>query len=134
MQALPKEYIKSWLDGLIDHGGGVGQRGGITIASLSVHTGISPNTLIMLATNENARMGFHRQMLLSKVISQVENGEIEFVRDPKDRRRSIAVKSSGKPPKVKYAAQVIGGRVKLAYVDRPKPFRGMPSFRDLLLG
>lgn len=133
MEALSVAYIRLWLSKLIVKGK-VGRRNGLTLVSLAHHTAIPHATLCFLASdNEAAAMSFYRQMLLSKIISQVENGEVEFVPDPKDGRRSIVVKAKKKPT-VRYAAKVIGGQARLAYVDRPKPFRDMPAFKDLWLG
>lgn len=136
MHVLPKTYIREWLSRLVLKRT-YGRRKGnaVTLFALWHHTGIPLETLKYFAKNDpSARMSIHRQMLLSKVISQIENGELDFVKSTQDARCMVAVKPEITKPKVRYAAQVINGQVRLAYVDRPKPFREMPKFRDLWFG
>lgn len=112
---------------------GKAKRDGPTLHSVAKHTGIPKDSLIFFARGvQNAVMGFHRQLLLSKVISEYENGEINFIIDPANRSRKIVVKGDGNP-KVRYAAQLVNGEPRLGYVDRPPRVKRMPEFKDMLL-
>ena len=136
-EVLPIERIRAWCLSLVKRGDStVSDRP--TMDAISRHTGIPRNTLKWLAFKDTSSLGRERQMLLSKVIAQIENGQLVFVTKKMNKKQGPGVKIGvlvDKPkPVMRYQPKIGPNGVRLVMADRPKPFVGMRSFKDVLLG
>ncbi len=129
-EVLSKAAIFKWLNGLIGKGAGRKLRPGPTLESLGKHMGIDRNTMIWLGRKETARMSIHRQMHFSKVIAQIENGELTFEIQGRTKVAMFHVKPK---PIVRYGVSFGAKGPTLQARDRPAPYKPMPTFKDLLL-
>ncbi len=129
-RVLSKPEIRKWLNGII---GSASENGKPTtrptIWSLAKHMGIKSNTLEWLARKDTARLSVHAQMHFSKVIAQIENGLLEFERQG---QKKVAVLRDKPRPLLRYKPVFGRQGPTLRMVDRPAPYRPMPTFKGLL--
>lgn len=130
-EVLPKDTIRRWLNGLIEHGAS-GHREGPTLHAIAKHTGIPRNSLLYLALVPGSGMSNERQRLFSKLIAQIDNGQLVFERDPVTREKR-AVFSLTPRPRVRYAVEFSADGPRLRLVDRPRAVRRMPTVKELLV-
>lgn len=103
---------------------------------LGTYTGISHESLRRYANGDTERMAPARQRLLSKVLSQIENGQIAFRKRGLGRgrgTRSEAYVPEAPRPIARYGVKLGPGGPQLVTQDRPKPYQPVPSFKDVLL-
>lgn len=129
-RTLSKAEIRKWLNGCIGNSGAAGKISTRpTLWSLAQHMGIPKNTLEWLARKDTARLSVHAQMHFSKVIAQIENGQLEFEIQG---NKKVAVFRDRPRPVTRYQPVFGAQGPRLQLVDRPAPYRGMPAFRGLL--
>ncbi len=127
-RVLSKPEIRKWLNGIIGSKDDK-KSSRPTIWSLAKHMGIPKNTLEWLARKDTARLSIHAQMHFSKVIAQIENGLLEFERQG---QKKVAVLRDKPRPILRYKP-VFGARgPSIQMVDRPAPYRPMPTFKGML--
>ncbi len=129
-EMLSVAQISGWLYSL--YGGVSGPREGITVNAVANYTGIPVNSLRWLSKDPKHNISLDRQRLLSKVIAQVENGQLVF-EGVGSGKRAVIVTEAPKP-RVRYGVAIAGGAARLTFVDRPKAVRTLPAFKDLALG
>lgn len=101
------------------------------LKNLATHTGISHESLRRYASGATERMAPARQRLLSKVLSQIENGQISF-RSVRGMKQEVIVPEAPRPI-ARYGVKLGPGGPRLVTQDRPKPYQPVPSFKDVLL-
>lgn len=136
VEMLSRQVIGKWLDSLAKKGDMGRAREGATLYGIQKYTGIPLMSLRMYAKQMAEGMSKPRQLLLSKVIAMVENGQLDFVIEGKYGQcqlpRKVAVIRDKPVPLKKYGFKFTPQGVRLTYVDRPKPFVPMPSFKQVL--
>lgn len=115
---LPVAYIRKWL-----------ATSPISHTVLARYTGIPANSLEWIERKDTARVNPDRQRLLSKVIAQIENGQLVF--DKVGARRVPRIVANPKPI-ARYGVDFTTRGPQLRKVDRPKAFKPMVPFAALL--
>lgn len=132
-QILPKHEIRKWLASLVAKGTTGRLREGPTLQAIGNYLGISRNNMIWFGRKDNANMSMHLQMRFSKLIAQVENGQLEFVIQKEGKvRKKVAVLRDKPRPRVRYQPVFTPAGPRLKTVDRPPPYRPMVTFKGLL--
>lgn len=139
-QILPKETIRAWLASLVKRGAGkdcgqAARREGPTLNAIASHTGIPLDSLTWMYRDAK-KINHSRQMLLSKVIAQVENGQLTFRTVQRGYGKGpLKVGTFVEKPKpiVRYGFTLGATGPKLRAIDRPPAYAPMPSFKDVLL-
>lgn len=94
---------------------------------LATHTGISHESLRRYASGSTERMAPARQRLLSKVLSQIENGQLTF-RAVCGTRHEVVVPEAPRPI-ARYGFAIGPRGPRLVAQDRPKAYQPMPSMK-----
>lgn len=133
VELIPKQQLRAWLKSLIKSGTYHKMtRPGLTLNALATHTGIPLNSLKWLVHKETANISMERHRLLSKIMSDHENGILDFKSIHKTKKVPVFVE---KPkPRVKYKVSFGLKGVSLSPIDRPKVAARMPTMKDLLGG
>lgn len=129
IEVMPKAEILKYLRGLVEKGTTGRKRNGPTLQCIGAYMGIPRNDMIWYGRVETTFMSKHRQMHFSKVISMIENGELEFHIQG---RKKVAVLVDKPKPVQRFQPQFGPRGVSLKLVDRPKPVQKMPTFRAIL--
>lgn len=117
---LPVAVIRKWL-----------ATSPISHTVLARYTGIPYNSLEWIERKDTAVISPDRQRLLSKVIAQMENGQLVFERTGP--RRSMVPRLVANPkPIVRYGVDFTARGPQLRKVDRPKAFKPIITFAALL--
>lgn len=127
---LSQSYIRAWLASLVQRGGGWKMREGPTLGAIAKYCDIPKNDLIWYANKETSRMGLDRQRHLSKVIAQIENGQLDF--EIQKNRKVAVLRESGKP-RLRYTVDFSHQQPRLKMADRPPPFVPLPAFKGFSL-
>ena len=118
---LPKKEITKWL-----------QANPSLERPVARYTGITRNTIVWMKEKpDTANISPARQRLLSRVIAMFDNGEL--VAQKVGTRVELVVPPKPSRPIARYAVEFDPQGPRLRQLDRPKPLRRMPGFRDLLL-
>jgi hypothetical protein len=129
IEMLPVAQIRQWLNDLVNK-----RVPGVRVGSFCKQVGISETSVWHYAYLERkVGMSAQRQALLSKYISQLENGQIRIY-VPSPGLASVLEVVENPRPRVRYAVKLEDGQARLAFVDRPKPYRTLNPFADVKLG
>lgn len=130
-EMLSRAAIQAWLKSLVQRT--KEKRDGPTLHCLGKYLGIPKDSLAFLS-RADVGMSKDRQRLLSKVIAQIENGQLTFERVATRKgleKRAVFVDNP--KPRVRYGVDFKAGGPRLRFIDRPKPYKPMPSFKNVLL-
>ena len=132
-QMLSKDFIFAWVGSLVVKGTRGKAREGPTLTSVARYMGLPLVTLKTMAywPEKVGYISLERQRLFSRVIAEIENGQVEFVRQ--GRGATIIRKAERPRPIARYQVVLSKDGVRLQAKPRPAPFVPMPAFKNVTL-
>jgi len=134
-RTLPREEIIRWLRSIVVRGRRfVDESRSITIPAISTYTGIPVKTLRHLVDDpDHAGCSPSRQLLLSKVIGEIENGYLRFdlVQVGFTRKRVAVHLDRPEPRPTRFRAVLSSRGPRLQIEARPPRMPSLPQIRDI---
>lgn len=129
-ELLSKEEIGKWLASIEQPGQLRKTRNTVSLYSLANYMGTTRDELHWRA--HTPTMTTERQRLFSKIIAQIENGQLVVWKDPITWKKTLRPPEGAPVPLApKYAADFSGPAPVLKAVPRVKPLAEMPQFGKL---